>query len=92
MRKKGLTKTSTEQRVIDKYRGRGFAMVFSSEKLPGYEENHMCGRHQCCPKMRRDLHDHITLFIPLEENGQNIRTEENRVGWVLNEDYKCDVL
>lgn len=92
MRKKGLTKTSTEQRTIDKYRGRGFAMVFSSEELPGYEENHMCGRHQCCPKTRRELHDHVTLFIPLEEEGLNIHTEEKRVGWVLDKDYNCDVL
>ena len=66
--------------------------VFSSEELPGYEENHMCGRHQCCPKTRRELHDHVTLFIPLEEEGLNIHTEEKRVGWVLDKDYNCDVL
>ena len=92
MRKKGLVKASTEQQVIDKYRGRGFDMVFTSEELPGYEPNHMCGRHQCCPKTERELHDNFTLFIPLEENGQNIRTEESsKVGWVLDKYCKCDV-
>ena len=91
MRKKGLVKASTEQQVIDKYRGRGFTMVFTSAELPGYEPNHRCGTHQCCPKTRRELHDHVTLCVPLEE-GLDVRTEENRVGWVLDKDYECEAL
>jgi hypothetical protein len=92
MRKKGLVKASTKQSVIDKYRGRGFTMEFASEELPGYKPTHVCGRHQCCPKTRRELHDRATLFIPLEEKGLDICTENNSVEWVLNKDYKCDVL
>jgi hypothetical protein len=90
MCKKGLVKASTEKQAIDKYRGRGFQMVSASEELPGYEQNHTCGSHQCCPKSKRELHDDFTLFIPLEEKGLDIRTEENIVEWVLDKDYKCD--
>ena len=91
MRKKALVKASTQQQVVDKYRGRGFTMAYTPAELPGYEPNHTCGRHQCCPKTRRELHDHITLFIPLEEEGLTIHTEENRVGWVLEnwKDVEC---
>jgi len=92
MRKQGLVKALTEQQVIDKYRGCGFAMVFTSAELPEYEPNHMCGRHQCCPKTRRELHDHVTLFILLEDEGLNICTKESRVGWVFDKDYECEDL
>ena len=92
MHKKGLVKASTKQSMIDKYRGRGFTMEFASEELPGYKPTHVCGRHQCCPKMRRELHNNTTLFIPLEEKGLDIWTKDRSVEWVLDKDYTCDIL
>jgi len=91
MCKKALVKVSTQQQVVNKYRGCGFTMVYTPAELPGYEPNHTCGRHQCCPKTRQELHDHITLFILLEDEGLNIHTKENRVGWVLEnwKDIEC---
>lgn len=92
MRKMGLvTNRPTDQQAIDKYRGRGFAMVYRSEDLPGYEPNHQCGRHQCCLKTRRELRDHITLSVPLEDVELSVHTDEGMVGWVLQKDYNCEL-
>ena len=87
-----VRKGKVDQQAIYKYRGRGFAMVDTASKLPDYEANHMCGRHHCCPKAKRELCDHVTFCIPFEEEGQNIYTEEGRgrVGWILDEDYECE--
>ena len=91
MRNKGFVRAGVvDQQSIDKYRGRGFAMVYTSEELPGYEAEHKCGTHPCCPKARRELHDYATLFIPLDDEDLNIETEEKmRVGWVLQKMYTC---
>ena len=88
MRKTALVRAGPiNQQAIDKYRGRGFAMVASASDLPGYEPNHKCGTQLCCPMARRQLHDDGTLCIPLEDDEWNIRTEEKmRVGWVLQKD------
>jgi len=92
MRKVGLvTNEATDQQAIDKYRGRGFTMVYRSEDLPGYEPTHKCGRHQCCLKTRRELRDHVTLSIPLEDAELSVHTEEGIVGWVLQKDYDCEL-
>jgi hypothetical protein len=81
---------AVDQEAINKYRGHGFAMVYTSEELPGYEAMHKCGTHHCCPKTRRELHDYATLFIPLDDEDLNIKTEEEmRVGWVLQKGYTC---
>ena len=86
MHRKGFVKGATDQQAIDKYRGRRFAMVFTSAELPGYEIMHECGTHHCCPKTKRELHDHASLFIPLEDEGLNLNTEEEmRVEWVLQQ-------
>jgi hypothetical protein len=78
---------ATDQQAIDKYRGRGFTMVYRSEDLPGYDPTHKCGQHQCCSKTRRELRDDVTLLIPLEDAEFSIHAEEGIVGWVLQKDY-----
>jgi len=85
-----VTVASADEQAIHKYRGRGFAMMERSEELPGYERNHTCGRHPCCLKTRRELGDHATLWIPLEDEELNIQTE-GRVGWVLQKDCACQL-
>jgi len=86
-----VRKGERDQQAIYKYHERGFAMVDKSTQLPDYEVNHMCGRHQCCPKARRELHDQVTLCIPLEDEALNIHTEENRrVEWILEKDHECE--
>ena len=81
----------TDQQAIEKYRGRGFAMKTDASEMPGYEPNHKCAAHQCCPQTRRELHDHVTLCVPLEDKEWNIKTEEKmRVGWVLQNDARSD--
>ena len=90
MRKVGLvTDRPTDQQAINKYQGHGFAMVYRSEDLPGYELMHKCGWHQCCLKTRRELCDHITLSVPLEDAELSVHTDEGIVGWVLQKDYDC---
>jgi hypothetical protein len=91
MRKTAFVKAELmDEAVIYKYRGRGFAMMKASSEMPEHEPMHKCGTHQCCPKTRRELHDHATLCIALDDEELNIRTEEDRrVGWVLDKDYIC---
>jgi len=44
---------------IHKYQGCSFAMMQASSRMPGYEQLHDCGTHQCCPRtrlLRREVH------------------------------------
>jgi len=64
MRKAALVRAGvSDYQAIYKYRGRGFNMLHRSAELPDYEPSHMCGKHQCCPKAKRELHDHITFVV-----------------------------
>ena len=93
LRKASLVRVATEEtdkQAIFKYRGRGFTMVEVAAELPDFEQNHWCDRHQHCPKTRREVHDHSTLCIPLEDETLSIQTEEKeRVEWVFDENYEC---
>ena len=93
MRKTGLVRTEwADQQAINKYRGRGFAMVYAPAELPKYERTHACGTHRGCVKARRELHDDLTLFVPFEDEEFNIHTEERmRVGWVLQNEHECSL-
>ena len=95
MRKTAFVKADVrDEQNIHKYRGRGFTMIYAASDMPEYEPAHKCGRHACCPKARRELHDHVTLCISLEDedSGLTIKIEEDkRVQWVLEKDYICNV-
>ena len=92
MRKTAFVKAELmDEAVIHKYQGRRFAMMKVSSEMPEYEPMHKCGTHQCCPKTRQELHDHTTLCIPLDNEELTIRTEEDRVGWILDKDHICSV-
>ncbi len=92
MGKMGLVRAPwTDGRVINKYRGRGFAMVYTSAELEKWGGKQVCGTDQCCLKTRRELHDDLTLFIPFEDQAFNVQTEEQRrVEWVLTVDHECE--
>jgi len=82
--------TWTDQRVINKYRGCGFAMVYTLAELGERDRKQVCGTHQCYLRARRELHDDLMLFIPFEDTAFNVHMEEQRrVGWVLQIDHKC---
>ena len=93
MGKVGLVRAAwTDGRVINKYRGCGFAMVYTSAELEKWGRKQvLCGTDQCCLKTRQEFHNDPTLFIPFEDQAFNVQTEEQRrVEWVLKVDHECD--
>jgi hypothetical protein len=64
MRRNGLvTRGNMPYEILNKYRGRGFKIAYTSAELAEYDDNHKCGEHICCPRMKRDLRDGLSLFI-----------------------------
>ena len=48
MRRNGLvTRRNVPNEILDKYRGRGFKIAYTSAELAKYDTNHDCGEHIC---------------------------------------------
>ena len=80
-----VTRRNVPCRIVDKYRARGFKMVFTSAELAKYDVNHDCAKHICCPKTIRDLGDGLNLFVPFDDKAPNICDLEDNLQWTLRE-------
>ena len=94
MRRNGLvTRTNVPHEILDKYRRRRFKIARTSAELEIYDINHYCGKHICCPRMRRDLQDGLSLFIPFDDRATCIReledNENMKLQWTLREAKEC---
>jgi hypothetical protein len=94
MRRNGLvTRRNVPYKILDKYRGRGFKIAYTSADLAKYDTNHDCGKHICCPRMRRNLRDGLSLFVPFDDRATDIQELEDNdnvnLQWMLNEAWEC---
>jgi hypothetical protein len=94
MRRNGLvTRRNVSYKILDKYRGRGFKIAYTSAELEKYDINHNCGEHICCPKTKRYLQDGLSLFIPFDDMATDIREleddEDMSLQWMLREVWEC---
>ena len=86
LKKNGLiTDKNIPFEILDKYRLRGFKMAFDSSELIGYEDDHECGKHICCPKFKRNLQDGFNFFVSFEEG----ITETIHFNWGLKTVKEC---
>ena len=86
LQKNGLTTgENIPSKILNKYRLRGFKMASTSSELTGYDNNHECGRHICCPKFKRSLQDRFNLFISFEEGITDIFNCQ----WALKNIKEC---
>ena len=84
LRKIGLmTEENISSEIVNKYRLRGFEIASTSSELTGYNDNHECGKHICCPKFKRNLQDGFTLFLSFEEGITDI------FNWALKNIKEC---
>ena len=67
--------------------------VYTSAELAKYDNNHNCGEHICCPRMKRELQDGLSLFIPFDDRATDICGHEDneRMGlqWILRDARDC---
>ena len=64
MRRNGLiTGNNVSHEILEKYQRRRFKMAYTSAELVKYDNNHDCGKHICCPRLKRDLQDGRNHFI-----------------------------
>jgi hypothetical protein len=94
LRRSGLVaRANVPYEIFDKYRGRGFKMAYTTTELAKYNANHSCGKHICCPRIRRDLLDGLSLFVPFDNRATDIRELEDSEGmklqWTLREAREC---
>ena len=94
MQRNGLvTRRNVSYKILDKYRGRGFKIAYTSAELAKYDIDHDCGEHICCPRMRRDLRDGLSLFIPFDDRATDIHeledNEHMNLQWMLREVRDC---
>ena len=78
--------------ILNKYRGCGFKIAYTLSELAKYDINHDCSEHICCPRMKRDLRDGLSLFIPFNDRAMDIcRLEDNEIKlqWMLREVREC---